>query len=102
MIEPTLEQRTRLAINRDWTTDVADERNARYLLPLNGTIPCGAAGQVRAEQMAEDMAEWVFSAIAAQRFSDATPDISADAAYFQALVDARRMVCDPDYARLFG
>ncbi len=98
---PTPEQRARLAVNADWTVNVTDERNARYLIPLNGTIQCGAAGQVRAEQMAEDMAEWVFSAIAEKRFTDATPGITADAAYFQALVDARRMVADPEYLHLF-
>lgn len=35
---PTPEQRARLAVNADWTVNVTDERNARYLIPLNGTI----------------------------------------------------------------
>jgi hypothetical protein len=94
---PTPEQRARLAVNADWTVNVTDERNARYLIPLGGMIQCGAAGQVRAEDMAEEMASAVYGAIV----TDATPEITAEAVYFQALVDARRMVCDPEYLRLF-
>jgi hypothetical protein len=101
VIEPTLEQRTRLAINRDWTVNVTDERNARYLIPLSGMIQCGAMGLVRAEGMAEEMASATYHCGASKDFTDATTDIEANSVWFQCLVDARRMVCDPEYMHLF-
>jgi hypothetical protein len=93
VIEPLLEQRTRFAINRDWTSDITDARNALYLIPFGNTAR---------EHMATEMAAVVFSAIADERFTDATPQIEADAVYFQCLVDARRMLSDPDYLHLIS
>jgi hypothetical protein len=91
MTEPLLEQRARFAINRDWTVDMTDPRNAAYLIPF---------GNAKREHDAEEMAAAIFSAIGHERFTDATTQAEADAVYFQALVDARRMIADPDYTHL--
>lgn len=92
MTEPLLEQRARLAINRDWTVDVTDPRNALFLIPFSNA---------KRERDAAAMADIVYGAIAEERFTDATPQIEADAVYFQCLVDARRMLVDPEYTGLF-
>jgi hypothetical protein len=92
MIEPLLEQRQRLAINRDWTTDMTDPRNALYLIPF---------GNAKREHDACAMAGVVYGAIADEKFTGATTQAEADAVFFQCLVDARRMLSDPDYGNLF-
>ena len=39
---------------------------------------------------------------ATDEFDDDTQQVKADQVFEQCLVDTRRMLCDPDYARLFG
>jgi hypothetical protein len=90
---PTLDQIARLAINRDWTVDVTDPRNAAYLIPF---------GNSAREHTAQAMADVVYGAIAEKQFTNSTPQIEADAVYFQCLVDARRMLSDPDYLHLIS
>jgi hypothetical protein len=92
MIEPLHEQRVRFAINRDWSVDLTDPRNAAYLIPF---------GNTKRERDAVAMADIIYGAIADERFTDATPQTEADAAYFQALADSRRMLADPEYMGLF-
>lgn len=89
---PSPDQIARLAINRDWTTDINDPPNAYYLKPF---------GSDDREDEAHDMAANIYNAIAAERFTEATSQAEADATYFQCLVDARRMLFDPEYEDLF-
>ena len=79
------------ALNPDLTTDMADPRNAAYVLPL---------GDIADEDLANSMAEASFGAVADQHADD--PTFDGDLVYEQCLVDMRRMLRDPDYARLFG
>lgn len=88
----SFEEMVRLAINHDFSCDVRNRRNAQYLVPL----PDAAL-----EKMANDMATVNFSVVA-EEFDDDTTRIEADREFEQRLVDARRMLCDPDYMRLFG
>jgi hypothetical protein len=78
------------ALNNDLGTDMAHPRNAMFLLPLAD----------EAEEDARLIAECNFYAFVCHLPDDATFD--ADHEYEQCLVDARHMVRDPDYARLFG
>jgi hypothetical protein len=82
----------RLAINSNLTCDVRDPRNTRYLTPFSNA---------ERESLADGMACAIYSA-AADEFGDDTTQIEADQVFEQFLVDARRMLCDPDYSRLFG
>lgn len=88
----TPEEMVRLAINPDLTTDIYHPRNVRYLFPF---LDSGR------EEMSHAMADVSYSA-AADEFHHSTTQAEADQVYEQCLVDARRILCDPDYARLFG
>lgn len=75
-----------LCTNRD------DPANARYLVPLQNAED---------EEMAHDMAAAIYSARAAEYFSDDITQEQVDRIFEQALIDSRRMLCDQDYARIF-
>ena len=77
---------TRLAINPDWTCNIDDPRNARYLRPLSIAAD---------EDMAQDMASLVWTCWAEKRADD--PTFDPDETYRQCLVDARRMLRDREY-----
>jgi hypothetical protein len=79
------------ALNHDLGTDMAHPRNAMFLFPLADEAE---------EEDARLIAECNFYAFVWHLPDDATFD--ADHEYEQCLVDARHMVRDPDYARLFG
>jgi hypothetical protein len=51
--------------------------------------------------MAHGMAGAIYSA-RAEDFSDDITPAQADSIYEQCLIDSRRMICDPDYERIFG
>jgi|RhiMetdeSRZDD1v2_1073273.scaffolds.fasta_scaffold97375_2 hypothetical protein len=85
-----MNQRTRLAINSDLSCNVDDPRNARYLRPLSIAAD---------EEMANEMAEWIYGAVAEKRANDQT--FNSDEMYRQCLVDARRMLRDREYWGLF-
>ena len=86
-------QRERLAVTHTWNADVNDPRNEVYL------IPCSKDED---EEMAQMMADGIYSYIVSKQFTDDTPEATANYAYFQAVVDSRRMLADPEYAHLFG
>ena len=53
--------------------------------------------------MAQMMADGIYSYIVSKQFTNDTPEATAKYAYFQAVVDLRRMLADPEYAHLlFG
>ena len=78
------------ALNDDLTCDIWHPRNAAYRVPL---------ADADNEAMANAMADAIIGAVAAEHADD--EDFDFVKALDQALVDARRMVCDPEYARLF-
>jgi hypothetical protein len=73
------------------STHPGDPANARYLTPLENSED---------EAMAHDMADSTYTAMVDDFPEDITKE-QADAAYEQALIDCRRMLCDEDYARTF-
>jgi hypothetical protein len=84
------ETMARLAINPDWSSNIDDPRNVRYLRPLSVAAD---------EEMANNMAEWIYSAVAEKHANDRTFD--SDEVYRQCLVNARRMLRDREYYGLF-
>jgi hypothetical protein len=74
-------------LNLDLTTTMGDPRNVAYIGPLENDDD---------EDMAEGMAAASYSDLC-ERYGD-----DDDTGYEQCLVDARRMLCDRNYARLFG
>jgi hypothetical protein len=72
-------------LNPDLTTIMGDPRNVAYIGPLEDSDD---------EDMAEGMAAASYSSWRELRGDN-------DMGYEQCLVDARRMLCDQDYARLF-
>ena len=68
----------------------SDPANARYLFPLENEAD---------EKMAWSMADASYDA-RADDFSDDITEAEAEYVFQQALVDSRRMMCDPDYERL--
>jgi len=68
-----------------------DPQNARYWVPLQNA---------KNEEMARAMADVSYSAVA-ERFAAETPQEEADRIYNQCLVDARRIICDGEYADIF-
>jgi hypothetical protein len=76
-------------LNDDLTCNIWHPLNAVYRVPLASTD---------AEAMAVDMAAATYGAIVAERGEPVEPE----QVHYQCLVDARRMVGEPDYARLFG
>jgi hypothetical protein len=74
---PSVEDMVRLAIKSDFSCDISDPRNGRYLVPLSNAELEGLAYEV------------------ASRSYSAASDVK------QCLVNIRRMLCDPDYMRLF-
>ena len=77
-------------LNKDLSCDTSDPRNAIYCVAL-----CEPD-----EGLAELMASAIFGAIRNEHADD--PTFNPDVAFEQCLVDARRMILDPNYALLFG
>jgi hypothetical protein len=69
----------------------ADPAHARYLVPLEDP---------EQEKMAHSMADWSYGACT-DYFTEDTTKEQADRVWDQCLIDARRMLCDEDYARIF-
>ena len=78
-------------LNDDLTCNVWHPRNAAYRVPLSNPDD---------EDMANEMAAAILSAVAADHADQ--PDFDCDRAFEQALTDSRRMLVEPQYARLFG
>jgi hypothetical protein len=74
-------------------THPGDPANARYLVPLEDS---------EQEEMANAMADAIYSCGYKPYFSDNITEEQADRVWEQCLIDARRMVCDEDYARIFS
>jgi hypothetical protein len=74
-----------LPTNRD------DPANARYLVPLPDADD---------EDEAYDMADEIYYACVPYFPADITMK-EMDRAWEQALIDSRRMICDPEYFRIF-
>jgi hypothetical protein len=72
-------------------TNRDDPQYARYLVPLPN--PAG-------EEMANGMAEWSYGACA-DRFCADISEQEADRVWEQCLIDARRMLCEPEYMTIF-
>ena len=70
-----------------------DPANARYLVPLEDP---------EQEKMAQCMADFIFGCGYAPDFDENTTQEEEDRIWRQCQIDARRMLCDEDYARLFG
>jgi len=66
-------------------------RNNVYRVPLTNAAD---------EELANSMADAIWSAVLEEH--DAEDDFDSDRALQQCLVDARRMLREPEYARLFG
>jgi hypothetical protein len=75
-------------LNSDLTTNMGDPRNAAYIGPLEDDVD---------EDMAEGMAAASYGAACAAKGVVEGDEMI----YEQCLVDARRMICDRDYERLF-
>jgi hypothetical protein len=75
-----------LHTNRD------DPQYARYLVPLPN-----AADEALAQEMASFTWPW-----AAARFCADITEQEADRVFEQILIDARRMICDPEYDAIFA
>ena len=73
-------------------THPGDPANARYLVPLE---------DAEQEQMAHAMADVICGAMAEENFSDNITKEQANRVWEQCLIDARRMLCDEDYMRIF-
>ena len=69
-----------------------DPANARYLVPLDDP---------EQEQMAHTMADATYSCGYVTYFRDDITKEQADRVWEQCLIDARRMLCDEDYERIF-
>jgi len=78
------------ALNADLTSDASHPQNAIYRVPLSSADD---------ESLARGMADIVFGAVT-EKYAD-EPGFDSEKAFHQCLVDARRMVCEPDYERLF-
>jgi len=68
-----------------------DPQYARYLVPLPN-----AADEALAQEMASFTWPW-----AAARFCADITEQEADRAFEQILIDARRMICEPEYGAIF-
>ena len=73
-------------------THPGDPANARYLVPLSDP---------EEEEMAHSMADAIYCCGYAPDFSDDITKEQADRVWEQCLRDARRMLCDENYARIF-
>ena len=78
-------------IDRVLCTNRNDPQNAQYRAPL---------ARVADEEMAVSMADAIYSAVADGFVDDITKD-EADRVWEQCLIDARRMICDPEYEDIF-
>jgi hypothetical protein len=67
-----------------------DPAKAQYLVPLDP----------EQEELAHEMASAIYGAYADQFRDDITQE-QADRVWEQCLIDARHMVCDENYARIF-
>lgn len=74
----------------DLSSDMTDPRNAIYRVPLS---------ELSEERDAQSMADVIFSAVRREHSEETNFD--HDVAYEQCLTDARRMLVDPNYSRLF-
>jgi hypothetical protein len=74
-----------------YCTHMGDPANARYLFPLENEAD---------EEMAWVMAEAIYDS-RADDFSDDITEAECDHVFEQCLIDCRRMMCDPDYVRMF-
>ena len=84
--------RSYLTLNEQLFCTPDDRQNARYWVPLQ---------DAKNEEMARAMADASYEAVAAERFTKETPQAEADRIYNQCLVDARRIICDGEYADIF-
>ena len=73
------------------TTNRDDPANARYLVPLPNADD---------EDEAYDMADVIYYACVEYFPADITME-EMDHVWEQALIDSRRMICDPEYLRIF-
>ena len=78
-------------INRLLCTNRDDPQYARYQVPLV---------RVEDEQMAHAMADASYSACT-DGFADDITKEEADQVWEQCLIDARRMICEPEYEDMF-
>jgi hypothetical protein len=78
-------------LDQDLHTDAANPKNRSYCIRLTDEAE---------ERLAEGMAAAIFSAVIELRANDVGFD--PDKAYEQCLIDARHMILDESYARLFG
>jgi hypothetical protein len=85
------DEMARLAVTEDWSVDLHDPRNARYLRPLSIAAD---------EAMAHTMADCIYGAVAEDHASN--PSFNPDEVYERCLVAARRMLRDREYHNLFG
>jgi hypothetical protein len=74
-------------INQLLCTNRDDPQNARYLAPL---------ARAEDEQMAHSMADAIYGACA-DNFTDDITKEEADRVWEQCLIDARRMIHEPEY-----
>jgi hypothetical protein len=92
-----------LTIQRAWKTDTRAGRSPT-LVPT-GTDPANAVSgplvDTEQEELAHTMADVIYSPRADDFFSDDITQEQADRVWEQCLIDARRMLCDEDYARIF-
>jgi hypothetical protein len=68
-----------------------DPQYARYLVPLPNAAD---------EEMAESMADAIYSACADRFCADITEQ-EVDRVWEQCLIDSRRMICEPEYEAIF-
>ena len=78
-------------LNADLTCDMWHPRNAVYRVSLSNPDN---------EHMANEMAAVITGAVIDDRGHE--PGFDRDKAFEQALVDSRRMMCEPAYERLFN
>ena len=69
-----------------------DPQYARYLVPLPNAAD---------EEMAESMADAIYSACADRFCADITEQ-EVDRVWEQCLIDSRRMICEPEYETIFA
>jgi hypothetical protein len=68
-----------------------DPQYARYLVPLPNAAD---------EDLAQEMAEWSYTWARARFCADITEQ-EVDCVWEQCLIDARRMICEPEYEDIF-
>ena len=89
-VDASAEEMTRFAINRNWTTDQRDPRNAKYLRPLPED-----------EWLANEMAHACYGAWA-EDYERNGRAFDPGQLFAQCVVDSRRMCCDRAYILMCG